>query len=243
MRTADELIEQYGMAAVTEAMRPLLSDERVARIEQVLDARLCSLTVALENLHDPHNGAAAIRSLEAFGVSALHVAESAEPFRFSSSVTIGCERWIDVHRYRAFDACAERLHADGFALYAAVPGAGESIDTIAVDRPCAIVFGNEHDGLTPTAIEACDQTVSIPMFGFTQSFNLSVSVAVSIQRLAARRRQVLGTDGDLEGQERARLRARWYAQRVRGAHEIVARHVSEQTQPGVASMTHGDENH
>jgi tRNA (guanosine-2'-O-)-methyltransferase len=224
-------------------MRPLLSDERIARFEQVLDARLCSLTVALENLHDPHNGAAAIRSIEAFGLSALHVVESVEPFRFSSSVTIGCERWVDVHRYPTFTGCADHMHADGYALYAAVPGAGESIDTIAVDRPCAIVFGNEHEGLTEAAIAACDRTVSIPMFGFTESFNLSVSVAVSIQRLAARRREVLGTDGDLEGQERARLRARWYAQRVRGAHEIVARYVSNQTQTGVGSVTQPDENH
>ena len=234
---------RYGVEAVTEAMRPLLSDERIARIEQVLDARLCSLTVALENLHDPHNGAATIRSIEAFGLAALHVAEGSEPFRFSTAVTIGCERWIDVHTHPDFSACADRLHADGFSLYAAVPGAGASIETIAMDRPCAIVFGNEHDGLTEGAIAACDATVSIPMYGFTQSFNRSVSVAVSIQRLAARRRAVIGADGDLDGQERARLRARWYAQRVRGAHEIVARYVSTQTRSGVAALTQPDENH
>ena len=80
------------------ALAELVSDERQARIERVLDARLDGLTVVLENLHDPHNGAAALRSVEAVGLSTVHVVEGTERFRFSSAVTIGCEKWVTTRR-------------------------------------------------------------------------------------------------------------------------------------------------
>jgi tRNA (guanosine-2'-O-)-methyltransferase len=213
---------------VTAAMRPLLSQERITRIEAVLDARLSGLTVALENLHDPHNGAAAIRSMEAFGLTTLHVAEPVEPFQFSPQVTIGCEKWIDVVRYPSFAACAGALKEAGFLLYAARPGGDRDPGSLDVSRPAAVVFGNERDGLTPEAVDLCDHRVAIPMHGFTQSFNLSVSVALTVHRLAERRRRLLGRAGDLGAGKRDLLRARWYAQGVRGAEAIVARHVSMQ---------------
>lgn len=226
----DELIRQYGPERVTQAMRPLLTDERIARIEQVLDNRLSSLTVAIENLHDPHNGAAAVRSIEAVGLTTLHVAESVEHFQASPAVTIGSEKWIRVARHQGFPACAGTLRDQGFTLYAACPDADDQIvddlDTVDVSRPVAVVFGNEHEGLTQRAIHACDRRLRIPMHGFTQSFNLSVSVAVTVYQLARRRRAFLGRPGDLEAQERAILRARWYSLGVRGLKGIVERHVS-----------------
>jgi tRNA (guanosine-2'-O-)-methyltransferase len=225
----DQLIAKYGEDVVLRALAPMVSEGRLARIEAVLDARLSSLTVVLENLHDPHNGAAAIRSVEGFGLDSLWVVEAVEPFQFSSSVTVGCEKWIDVHRFADGPACAAALRARGFRLLATLPGESQSIEEVDVSGPCALVFGNEHEGLTQETIASCDGRVSIPMFGFTQSFNLSVSVALCVQRLAARRRAVLGGRGDLPEAERRRLRARWYALGVRAAEQIVERHVSDGT--------------
>jgi tRNA (guanosine-2'-O-)-methyltransferase len=114
-----------------------------------------------------------------------------------------------------------------------MPGAACNLDEVDVARPCALVFGNEHAGLSPAAQAAWPRQFAIPMYGFTRSFNLSVSVAVAVHHLAARRRAALGARGDLGAEERAVLRARWYAQDVRGAAEIVARYVSKQTRPDV----------
>lgn len=219
-----ELVRQHGIETVVAALRPLISDERAARIEAVLDDRLRSVTVVLEDLYDPHNGAAAIRSVEAFGLTALHAVEGAGPFRFSGGITIGAEAWIDVHRHPDVERCARVLRDRGIRMFATLPDAGDDLETVPVDRPLAIWFGNERDGLTPAAVAACDGAVRIPMYGFTQSFNLSVSVALSLQRLAARRRQHLGTTGDLDDQERALLRAQWYAHSVRAADLIIARY-------------------
>lgn len=228
--SVDHLIARYGVHTVTEVMQPMLTDERILRIEQVLDARLSGLTMVLENQHHPHNGAAAIRSVEAMGLDTLHVVESTEPFSASPAITIGCDKWIDIIHHRDMNECARTLRAQGFALVATCPEADVDIETIDASQRLALVFGNEREGLTDQALSLCDRRVKIPMFGFTRSFNLSVSVALVTYRLAARRRQALQRPGDLDEEKRDLLRARWYAMTVRGAEAILARHVSERTQ-------------
>jgi tRNA (guanosine-2'-O-)-methyltransferase len=221
------LVDRYGPEVVIAALSPLMTDERMARIEAVLDARLAGLTVVLENLYDPHNGAAGIRSAEAFGLSAVHAIEGAGPFRAASKVTVGCEKWVDVHRHA--DLASARAALAGMIHCAAVPGAGRTVDDLPAAEPIAFWFGNEHDGLSAEALAGCTHRVEIPMFGFTRSFNLSVSVALILQRAAERRRAALGRAGDLPAEERALVRARWYAQDIRGAAEIIERYVSKQT--------------
>ncbi len=227
MRAAEELLARYGPDTIVSGLGSILSAERRERIEQVLDARLASLTVVLEDLHDPHNGAAALRSIEAYGIAELHVVEPRERFRYSAGVTRGCEKWLSIHRHRGIEAAAQALRSREFRLYATAPEATSDIDTVDVSHPFAVMFGNEHDGISAATLAMCDDVMAIPMFGFTQSFNLSVSVAVAVQRLAARRRAALGVVGDLADAERARLRARWYLQDVRGASEILRRYVAE----------------
>jgi len=184
----DSLIQRFGTGCVVEALRAQTSEERRQRIEEVLAARLGSIAVAVENLHNPHNGAAAIRSCEAVGLDAIHVVETREQFRFSRKVSIGCEKWLQIRRYPTVAECAAALRQRGMALYAAVPGADLSVHELDVSQPPALLFGNERDGLTDEAIAACDHSFSIPMSGFTESLNLSVCVAVSVHGLAARRR-------------------------------------------------------
>jgi tRNA (guanosine-2'-O-)-methyltransferase len=238
-----DLVRRHGIERVVATLRPILTDDRVQRIEEVLDARLTSVSVALENLYDPHNGAAAIRSIEGLGLTDMHVIEGTGPFRFSAEVTIGCDKWIALHRHPDMASCAAALRAAGQRLVALVPDAAQDIDTIAVDRPLALVFGNEHDGLTEPAVAACDEQVALPMHGFTRSFNLSVSVAMAASRIAERRRSWLGRPGDLQDQERAFLRARWYALSIRAAGQILDRIVSEETRTDVDDQTRNRGNH
>jgi tRNA (guanosine-2'-O-)-methyltransferase len=227
---SDRLVERHGPDAVVAALEPLLSAERMARIEAVLDRRLVGLTVLIENLYDPHNGAAALRSLEGLGVGAAHVIEGRGPFRAAPAVTIGCEKWIELHRHPDVESARAALAGAGMTLCAAVPGGGETADDLPPLEPCALVVGNEHEGLTPEALAACSRRVEIPMHGFTRSFNLSVAVALLAARMAERRRAALGRTGDLPPEFRAKWRARWYAQSIRGAGEIVERFVSDRTQ-------------
>lgn len=235
-------LTRYAPGDVVAALAPQLTDERKAKLEATLARRLAGLTVVLEDLHDPHNGAAAIRSVEAFGLCELHAVEQAEPFSFSARVTQGCEKWIALRRWPDVGACAAALHARGFRLFAAVPGAELTVHDIDVSRPAALVFGNEHAGLTSAAQAACDARFGIPMHGFTRSFNLSVSVAIAVHDCARRRRERVTADApDVPDEERARLRARWYALSMdeRAAEGLVARYVSELTRGGVGGRRHG----
>jgi tRNA (guanosine-2'-O-)-methyltransferase len=242
MDAIDRLIEQHGPDLVLEAARPLLTDDRLARIESVLDARLTSVVTVIEDLHDPHNGAAAIRSTEALGLQEFHVIEPNERFAALKGITKGCHRWIDLVRWPDIGGCVAHLRARGFRVLATEPASPVDIDHLDMSSPVAVVFGNEHRGVTAEAAAACDGAVAIPMFGFTESFNLSVAVALVQSRLAERRRAHLGARGDLAAARRTHLRARWAALRLRAAVGVIERYVSERTRPDVAPGTHsGDD--
>lgn len=212
-------------ALVCRALEPFLVEGRRERIDAIIDARLGGLTLMIENLHDPHNGAAVLRSAEAFGIQTVHVVEAAEKFRFSSDVSQGCEKWLDIERHPTFAAGRARLHAAGFALYAAVPDTDTALQDLDFGRPAAIVIGNEHAGLSDAAIAGADARFTIPMAGMTRSLNLSVAAAVIAFHGSTRRRQVVGHPGDLDAGARLHLRARFYAASVRGAEQIVERHL------------------
>jgi tRNA (guanosine-2'-O-)-methyltransferase len=227
-RREEEAILALGPAAAVAALSAVLGPERAARLDQSAAARLAGVTVVLENLYDPHNGAAVLRSCEAMGLLSVHVVESAERFRAARKVTQGCDKWLEVARHPSAEDCARALRARGFRLYAAVPGAALSLERIDPLVPAAFLLGNEHAGLSGGARALCDEEFAIPLYGLSQSLNLSVATALVIHGQSERRRRALGRAGDLDGEALLRLRARYYARDVRGAEAIVRHHLHGQ---------------
>lgn len=230
----DRLIARLGPEAVCAALTPLLTPDRIERIDAVLADRLGSVVPVVEDVYDPMNGAAVIRTGEALGLQELHVIEPGLRFQAARGITRGCHRWIDLHRWRASTDAIDALRARGFLVLAAGPDATHRFDDVPVDAPVAVLFGNERSGLLPETMAACDEIVALPMHGFTQSFNLSVSAALAMSQLAARRRALLGATGDLAPDRVARLRARWFALKIRGAVQVVERIVAGGTHQDVA---------
>jgi tRNA (guanosine-2'-O-)-methyltransferase len=220
----DRVIERYGAEAVCTTLQPMLTVERITRIDTVLAARLSSVVTLVEDTYDPHNAAATIRTTEALGLHELHVVEPGDE-RFSAAwgVTRGSHKWIDLQRWKDPVAAIKSLRDRGFRVYATLPGARETIEDVDVSSPLAIAFGNEHAGLSKAAIDACDGALGVPMFGFTESFNLSVTVGLAMSRIARRRRDLIGSLGDLPEEKRRYLRARWFAYKIRAADEIIER--------------------
>lgn len=217
------IIERHGPEAVCAALAPMLTAERIARIDQVLAARLGSVVTVVEDTYDPRNAAATIRTTEAIGLAELHIIEGEHRFSVTGGVTRGSHRWMELHRWTSVETAVAALHRRGFRVFATLPGAPHTIDDVDVTAPLAVAFGNEHAGLTPAAIAACDGAIGVPMFGFTESFNLSVTVALAMSRIAARRRAAIGGPGDLDEPRRRELRARWFALKIRGAAGILER--------------------
>ena len=217
------MIERHGPEAICGALAPMLTAVRIARIDQVIATRLASVVTLVEDTYDPHNAAATIRTTEAIGLGELHVIEPGDRFSSAHGVTRGAHKWIDIHRWPRAEDVVSALHHRGFRVYATLPGARHTIDDVDVSAPLGVMFGNEHAGLSAAAIAACDGAIGVPMFGFTESFNLSVTVALAMSRIASRRRTAIGRLGDLSHERQQVLRARWFAINIRGAIGVLER--------------------
>jgi len=194
------------------ALSQILGPERASRLDEVAASRLSGLVVVLENLHDPHNGGAALRSCEAVGVLEMRFAGTSP--RFSERVTQGCEKWLNQFHDADIDVTRAALARRSFRLYAAVPGATTALEELDAREPAAFLVGNEHSGLTNRARELCDREFAIPLHGFSQSVNLSVATALTVYTHARRRREALGRNGDLDGARLVALRADYYRRSV-----------------------------
>lgn len=177
-----------------ERLAELATPARRARLEEVLAMRTRRLTVVLEDVYQPHNAAAVLRSCDCFGVQDVHVLEDRNPFAPSPEVAMGAAHWLNLHRHPAGPAgTAEALaglRARGFRLVAtALGGDAVGLEEVPLDRPVALLFGTEERGLTDGALAAADLRVRLPMYGFTQSFNVSVCAALCLYELTRRLRR------------------------------------------------------
>jgi tRNA (guanosine-2'-O-)-methyltransferase len=170
------------------------TSRRQERIEGVLQRRQQTLTVVLEDVHDPHNASAVLRSCDAVGVLDVHlVYVHEEPPRKSvgRSTSASAAKWTRMHIHDSIEACYAQLREQGFTI-AATALEPDSRDFYSLDltQPTALVFGNEMRGVSPEAVSGADCTVYIPMQGMVESLNISVSCAVTLyeamrQRMAA----------------------------------------------------------
>jgi tRNA (guanosine-2'-O-)-methyltransferase len=169
------------------------TERRQVRTAAVLARRQPDLTVVLEDVHDPHNVSAVLRSCDAVGVLAAHLVYSLEqpPDAFARTTSAGAAKWVETRQHASVEECFRALREEGLTVLAAALGA-ESRNLYDVDlrRPTAIVFGNEIRGVSAEAVAAADGLVAIPMLGMVESLNISVACAVVLyealrQRLAA----------------------------------------------------------
>jgi tRNA (guanosine-2'-O-)-methyltransferase len=211
MTTRRERIESW---VARHAVTAELSPRRVARVVDVVLRRLQSVTVVMENVADPHNASAVLRTAEGIGLDAIHVVEQPNKWEKNAAISRGAERWIEVVKHQGLARCLGDLSARGFQLFAADVGEGcVPVHEIDVTRPVALVFGSERDGLSRRAKALTDARFTVPMYGFVESFNVSVSAALSLYDVSSRRRRDLNEEGDLD--DAALLdRADWYLRRA-----------------------------
>lgn len=203
----------------------LLLPPRREKVDAVVGRRLRGLTVVLDQLEDTFNMAAVLRSCEAFGLQDVHVVENPDvPFAPHDKVTQGCDKWLDIHRYKTFAACARALRAAGYRIsVSAVREDARSVFEMEFDRPLALVFGNERTGVTPDALAAADEAFWIPMRGFTRSLNVSAAVSATLSRAIGWRLDRGKTAGDLPEPEARTLRDRFYALSVKQRKRLFGR--------------------
>lgn len=194
-------------------------------METVLASRTARLQVVLEDIFQPHNASAVMRSCECFGIQHLHVIENRYTYTLNREVAMGSSKWINLHRYRQPDTdnsgrCLEHLRAQGFKIVATSLDPGSvPLHELPMEDKTAICFGTEEDGLSQAVLEAADAHVHIPMHGFTQSFNISVSAAICLYELRNRLQQAF-PDWGLSPSERQEVLLFWLRNSVRNVAVI-----------------------
>lgn len=196
-------------------LKQFLLEERLQRFEDVARQRTRHLTIVLENIFHAHNASACLRTCDCFGIQDVHIVESRNRFEPNEDIALGSSQWLTIHRYLqstetpadsvdgtddrtpsgdvagpVISQCIRGLQQQGYQVLATSPRQHSvPLHKIDIARPTALVFGAEQVGVSDEAIHSADQLVHIPMYGFTESFNISVSAALCLQHLTAKMRQ------------------------------------------------------
>jgi len=206
---------EHPTEVVITALSPVVTAERLRRIEEVVAARTDSVAIVLDQLSDPHNSSAVLRSAEAFGVQHVFAVVGVHGFRASRGVSKGTQRWLDVARFEDATSCAKMLKDRSFPIYAASMDGTHSLEELRSVQRLAVVFGNEHRGVSDTMRAHADGTFAIPMCGFVESLNVSVAAAITMQTLTRDGRPPLSDS------RRRELLARFLMNSVKNADEII----------------------
>ena len=172
------------------------SERRLAKLESVIRHRQPDLTVVLENIHDPHNVSAVLRSCDASGVAEIQLVYTEESFpKLGKKSSASAKKWVEHRDFESVERCYHTLHKEGFAVYAThLSKKSSSLYDLDLTGKIALVFGNEHRGVSEIAAKLADGNFMIPMFGMIQSLNVSVACAVTLFE-AVRQRILAGKYG------------------------------------------------
>lgn len=225
-------MNQELVRELTTYLTDFISDQRLQRIDEILEKRTNYVTVVLEDLHKAHNANAVLRSCEGFGVQDVHIIENENEFDEAGTVSIGAHQWLTLHRYNTpkhdnLEECFSKLREEGYKIIATTPHEQDSnISELNLDSKIALVFGTELNGVSEHVKEQADGFVKIPMYGFSESFNISVSAAVCLYELTTRLRNSEKTIA-LDEEYKEEIRYQWIKQTIKAGDQIVNKYLSE----------------
>jgi tRNA (guanosine-2'-O-)-methyltransferase len=212
-RFADAVIAPDVIVSI---LAPQISASRKDTVERVLANRTDNLTVVVEGMIDLGNVSAVMRSADGFGVQSVHAIDTADVYKRSRRTTRGTDKWIDRYRWEDVASCFGYLQSAGYRIVVAdIADGAVPISEVDLTQRSAFVFGNELEGVSEVARSLADVSVTIPMAGFADSFNISVAAAVTLYEAQRQRTHRFGRNGDLSDSDTARIRAVWYMKSVR----------------------------
>ncbi|SHM60881.1 TrmH family RNA methyltransferase [Flavobacterium chilense] len=205
----------------------ILTDNRKEKFLKVLENRTKHFTIAVEDVFQMHNTSAVMRSCEVFGIQELNIIEQRFGKRIDKEIALGAQKWVDINRFDTVDACISSLRNKGYQIIATTPHENDCmIQDFDITKPSALFFGTEKDGLSPEILEKADGFLKIPMVGFTESLNISVSAAIIIQNLTNRLRNS-DIDWHLSDEEILEKRLVWAKNSIKDIKRIEARYYQE----------------
>lgn len=210
---------------LTEYFKTFITPNRLEKMEKILHMRTRYLTVALENIYQPHNASAVLRSCDGFGIQDVHIIENSNSYRVNPGVSLGTSQWLTMHNYNKekenSKTAINTLRKNGYRIVATTPHRNDqNLENFNLPKgKIALFFGTEMQGLSDTVLENADEFMKIPMYGFVESFNISVSCALSLHNLSHRLRES-NIDWILNQKEKEDVLLEWMRKSVKNADSL-----------------------
>jgi tRNA (guanosine-2'-O-)-methyltransferase len=220
-------------ADLVEYLKGFVFDERRKLFEAKIQERTQHLTILLENIFQGRNISASIRSADCFGIQDVHIIENDNIFNDDSEVSMGAEKWITTKRYNqnkhnSIEAI-ENLKSNGYQIIATTPhNADCDLYDLDITKKTALFFGAEVKGCSKETLSLADKRMKIPIYGFTESYNISVSVSLCLQHLTYKMRQS-NMDWKLSLDQQEKVMLQWLRNSIKSAAEIEEKYLSEHT--------------
>lgn len=196
---------------ILSSLYELIQPEKADKFELIASERTNWVTVVMENITKDHNASAVMRTCDCFGVQTLHLLENSRNYATQREISKGAATWINTKNYSDENRivnCTTELKKAGYQLIATSPHATKTIDDINIDQPIALLFGTERTGISKELLSESDHLIKIPMYGFTESFNVSVTVSILLNEL---RKKLMQSEIDwkLSPQEQTKIKIDW----------------------------------
>jgi tRNA (guanosine-2'-O-)-methyltransferase len=209
-----------------------ITDKRKERLKHVLSQRSGHMRIVLENVFQAHNTSAVLRSCDCFGVQHVHFIENNNHLKISDDVALGSSNWLSIHRHKNTEnntsEALTALKKEGYKIIATSPHQnGFTLNELPVDHKFALVFGTELEGISDEVVKAADAFVRIPMYGFTESFNISVSAAICMYELSRRIRETV-PDYAMREEEKTQVYFDWLKNTVQKSDALIQDFISKQ---------------
>jgi len=204
-------------------LRGYLTERRLEIFQKVLSRRTRHFTVVTEDVYQLHNTSAVMRSCDVFGIKDLHAIEARFGKKIDKEIAMGAQKWVDIHRHNTTATCLSTLRAEGYQIIATTPhNDSQLLHEFDVTKKSAFFFGTEKEGLSEEVLETADGYLKIPMYGFTESLNISVSAAIILQRVVTKLKQS-EIAWQLSEEEKVAIEIEWTKSTIKSADQIVER--------------------
>ncbi|MBC2845902.1 TrmH family RNA methyltransferase [Winogradskyella flava] len=207
-----------------EYLETYLTENRKDRFIEVLSKRTKHFTVATEDVYQLHNTSAVIRSCDVFGIQEVNIVEEVNSKRIDREIAMGAQKWVDLNRYHTTKSCIEDLRTKGYQIVATTPHIEDcGLIDFDVSKKSCFFFGRETEGLSQRVLDEADYFLKIPMVGFTESLNISVSAAIILQHVTSKLRKS-NVKWQLTEEEQIEKRFDWIKKTIKNYDAIVERY-------------------
>lgn len=208
---------------VLDQFYEIITPNKRELFDRVASLRTKHITVVLENIFQEHNASAVLRTCDCFGIQDLHVVEKNNQYKVQRDIARGAGQWVDIYNYNKGDKvvedCLKKLKEKGYQIVATSPHAIKTVNELDLHQPTAFVFGTEWEGISDEAERLSDELIKIPMYGFTESFNVSVSVALVLNAVRTKLDIEL-IDWKMTDEEIVDLKTRWCKKIVKEGDKV-----------------------